>query len=440
MRTLIHLLAGFHSLDNKVSIAIVMLVLLAGLPAAALDFGSLRDQTAGIPPRSEEDEQVQRSPRVRMGGELFGRFHWNSGSASGGGDQVFALHRTRVNLQFVPRADLRFGFEAQDSRAWTLRGAPRETDPTDVSRAFIEYQPAGGSWTFRVGRQELAFGDERLIGTDDEWCHLAQAFDGARGSFERSGLSIDWFAASPVNHWERRWNRGTGAVQLYGLYTTFDLPDGFGSADAYLLGKVDRHSESEAGMVARGDRYTVGLRHVLDLGAGFESNVEIALQRGSAAGNRVRAWAGHWEIGKQLTADEASPRLSFEYNYSSGDNALNDRVQTQFDDLYPAGHDSYGLPDPVPWSNTHNVGGSLSWSLKPWLAVKTGGRAVWFTALPAALDVSSRFAGWQYSTLATLRPAERWRIDCGYSYLASRLSSLFDAPASIPFVALRYRF
>lgn len=404
------------------------ILLLAGLPAAA-----------GGPPDAEPDPTL--GPEwLEIGGELSGRFQWYGSPASGRGSQAFALHRTRVDLRVAPSRDLSFTFQAQDSRAWSPAGDRHEGDPFDVSQAFLEYRPGGEAWTLRAGRQELTFGDERLIGADGEWCYLGQAFDSARVTYESGGIQLDWFAAAPVAHLQRRWNRRTEGVHLQGFYSSFDVPQLRGEVDAYLIWKTERLTESEAGGTGRGDRYTLGARYAAELGGGFDTNVELALQRGNAAGDPVRAWAGHAELGRKLGFLASAPQLAIEYNHGSGDSRPRDGVRNDFNDLYPTGHDGYGMPDPVPWSNMHSAGASVDWSPRSWLSVLAGARALWFAAPPEEWEAGGNFAGSQFSMLATVRPAGRWRIDVGYSYLVSRLSLAYGAPASMPFVALRYQF
>jgi alginate export protein len=59
--------------------------------------------------------------------------------------------------------------------------------------------------SFRAGRQELAFGDERLIGSAD-WLNTARSFDALRGVFRWDGFRVDAFAASVVKIHDGQFN------------------------------------------------------------------------------------------------------------------------------------------------------------------------------------------------------------------------------------------
>jgi hypothetical protein len=74
------------------------------------------------------------------------------------------------------------------------------------------------------------------------------------------------------------------------------------------------------------------------------------LQRGSIGTDNVRAWAGHWIVGYTFPS-LWKPRTFVEYNYASGDNNLHDVTRGMFDQLYPTGHDKFGLADQVGWRN-----------------------------------------------------------------------------------------
>ena len=48
-------------------------------------------------------------------------------------------------------------------------------------------------------------------------------------------------------------------------------------------------------------------------------------------------------------------RVLGEYNYASGDSSATDGRRGTFDQLYPTGHDKYGLADLVGWRNIHHL-------------------------------------------------------------------------------------
>jgi hypothetical protein len=63
-------------------------------------------------------------------------------------------------------------------------------------------------------------------------------------------------------------------------------------------------------------------------------------------------------VGYTLAAPLA-PRIFAEYNQASGDANSTDNRKTTFDQLYPTGHDKYGLTDLVGWQNMKHVRAGL---------------------------------------------------------------------------------
>ena len=370
-----------------------------------------------------------------VGYELFSRIQANHLRPGNSGTALYGLHRTRLQLDMRPAAALRFFLQGQDSRAITLAGrGAQPSDSFDVSQAFVELRSSRG-WAMRVGRQELAFGDGRLIGSDAEWCHLGQTFDALRVSRETRRLRLDGFVSAPVAHLPGTWNHRIPGVGLHGLYSKIALQP-TSALDLYLVWKAERGAVAESGRAGRADRYTVGFRHATALPGRLESNVEVALQRGSAGGDDIRAWAGHWELGRALGAGDNTPRLYFEYNHASGDSRSGDGVQKQFDDLFPAGHDQFGLPDPFPWSDLHSVGVSAVLSYRSQWEVRAGFRSLW----PAAPDQQGWRSASQLSLSATYRASHRWSIYLGYSHLFVAVEMPEQgSPVCRPFVGVRYR-
>ena len=92
---------------------------------------------------------------------------------SGGGfadnkDDIYWLNRFRLNLAIKPASWLTFFAQGQDARVWGKNQnppVPPFQNTLDLRQAYMEI---GGTekktFGFRFGRQELVFGDQRLIG------------------------------------------------------------------------------------------------------------------------------------------------------------------------------------------------------------------------------------------------------------------------------------
>jgi len=67
----------------------------------------------------------------------------------------------------------------------------------DLRMGFAEIGTPTSRFAARVGRQELAYGDQRLVG-HVSWLNTARTFDAGRVTFRSTPLSVDVFAASVV--------------------------------------------------------------------------------------------------------------------------------------------------------------------------------------------------------------------------------------------------
>jgi len=124
--------------------------------------------------------------------------------------------------------------------------------------------------------------------------------------------------------------------------------------EPYVFYRISRDVRSELGPLADLQSATIGVRWVGALPAGLDYNTEVAFQTGSVGQDDVRAWAGHWQLRDTLNA-RRGVRLFGEYNFASGDGNAKDGRRETFDQLYPTGHDKYGLADQVGWKNIHHL-------------------------------------------------------------------------------------
>jgi hypothetical protein len=225
----------------------------------------------------------------------------------------------------------------------------------DLRQAYIDFgNVEGGKFALRAGRQELVFGEQRLIG-HVSWLNTARSFDAVRGSYRTKDYRIDAFVSSVVNPREGEFDMRTDANNFHGLYVSFNNLVPQGTIEPYVLWRVARGIKSETGPIGKLDFKTTGLRVVGKLPANFDYGSEIAEQAGASGADRVRAWGGHWVLGYSMPGVKFTPRFVAEYNYASGDHNPADGNRSTFDQLYPTAHDKYGLADQVGWKNIHDT-------------------------------------------------------------------------------------
>jgi hypothetical protein len=290
---------------------------------------------------------------MRFGGEFRTRFEgYDGGGFKPATSDAYMLSRLQLNLTIKPTSWLKFFAEGQDARAiGKSPAAPPFQNTWDIRQAYVEL--GGGEkqmFGLRMGRQEVNFGDQRVIGGLN-WTNTARTFDAVRGTVHYNGYRLDAFSMSVVNQVDGTWDHHQQGNNLHGLYGGIEKLVPRATIEPYVLWRLQPSVRNEAGTIARLDEKVLGIRWVGKLPMGFDYGLEMVKQLGSLGANDVRAWAGHWVIGVTDAKARLKPRGFLEYNYATGDGNPKDGVIGTYDQLYPTSHDKYGLADQVGWRN-----------------------------------------------------------------------------------------
>jgi alginate export protein len=168
------------------------------------------------PPHSTEGPSTQPSPALDwttglkqhlpdwlgFSGQYRGRFEGQTGRNFVSGDNDFYyLSQLRLDLKIRLSSRLRLMLEEQDSRSPGLELRPRPAnfqDSFDVRQAYLELH-SGDLKTagVQLGRQEMSFGEERLIGYGN-WGNTSRSFDAARFYVSTPSTRLDVLAATLV--------------------------------------------------------------------------------------------------------------------------------------------------------------------------------------------------------------------------------------------------
>lgn len=322
---------------------------------------------------------------LRFSGEY--RARWEGFDHLGFRDQnedLFLLNRFRINMTIAPTPWLRLVTQGQDSRVFGKKPSTASTsykDSLNLRLAFLEIgemekRPA----TLRVGRQELNFGDQRLVGSSN-WGNVSRSFDAVRATMRLPGYRLDVFASSVVQPHDGQFAHHTQGNDLHGAYGSMDKLVPMGTVEPYIFWRLNPRVTAERGTPGKSDFYTTGLRWVGKLPLRFDYNTEMAYQFGSVSSDHVKAWAGHWQVGHTVDRYRWKPRLIAEYNYATGDRNPTDGRHGTFELLYPTPHNKYGLADQVGWKNIHHVRGAVEFKPRPkWMAI--GQYHSWWLANP----------------------------------------------------------
>ncbi len=290
-----------------------------------------------------------------------GEFRERMEGFAGGGftnelDDLYWLSRFRFNATLTPTRLVSFSVQAQDARVADKSvgtTGPPFKGTFDVRAAFADIGDARTRVTARVGRQELAYGEQRLVGHLN-WTNTARTFDAARLTIRSSRFQVDLLAASVVRVLDGQFDKSGNGNRLVGAYGSSTAIVPRSSIEPYVFWKRDINLRTEHNTTDNLSTATIGVRWAGKLPRRIDYGTEVVVQTGSLGADNVQAWAGHWQL--RAGAPTRVPLgLTGEYNYASGDADPTDGTRGTFDQLYPTGHDKYGLADQVGWRNIHHL-------------------------------------------------------------------------------------
>jgi len=220
-------------------------------------------------------------------------------------------------------------------------GGPRPTDrdELDVHQAFLDLKldlPDAAALTLRSGRQELAYGSQRIVSVR-EGPNVRQSFDGFRLMYGRGEVRIDGFAAKPAQTNRYAFDDGPDNTKaLWGAYAVLPFPPlARGNLDLYYLGLYRGRAGFDQG-AARETRHSVGAR-LWRTARPLDYNFEALYQWGSFGTGAIQAWTVASDTGYTLAAVPLTPRFGLRADIASGDeDPANHDLQT-FNPLFPKG-------------------------------------------------------------------------------------------------------
>jgi hypothetical protein len=247
--------------------------------------------------------------------------------------------------------------QLQDSRIWGEEGSSlTPLNAVDLHQAYLEIaRPARLPFSIRLGRQQLSFGNERLVGSYD-WDNVGRAFDALNVRFGNDEQKLNLWLAQTRDH-----NAPTVArnQEFGGAYFSSSrlLPPIF---DAYVLVLHDaRNFESVANPADPGDQdepkttltlYTIGARLSSQSARRFHYDLEGAYQTGQRGFRDISAYGMALYIG-HTWEQRWRPSIHAGYVFGSGDRDPNDEKSETFSNLFPDAHRHLGTMDYASWSN-----------------------------------------------------------------------------------------
>lgn len=242
--------------------------------------------------------------------------------------------RLGVGAKFLERFSVYF--QLQDVRLW---GSEQSTlgdfsaDGLDAHQAWGQVRLFRGLH-LKIGRQEIAFDDHRIIGTVN-WTMQGRAFDAARLFYQHKAFYGEVFYARVAEKQD-----GTGTTEadrsLMGAYFKL-LKYKFVKPSLLLVSEVDWDNEITRHRHTMGTRVHGGFK-------GFTYSLAFYYQVGEQGDTKFSSYLFGGRLGYRLEV-RTRPGIVVWADLVSGDRDQGDNVSRAFDTLYATNHKFYGFMD-----------------------------------------------------------------------------------------------
>jgi hypothetical protein len=198
----------------------------------------------------------------------------------------------------------------------------------------------------RVGRQELLYGNQRLISPLD-WANTRRTFEGVKVMTSMDDWSVDGFYTHLVPVVPGEFDEADYHQTFYGAYSVYRGFELF-TLDTYYIGYDNEHPGA---IDADFSLHTFGMR----INGGVDNwlwELEGGPQIGRQSGLGVDHSAGFFTAGLGRNLSEQlpwKPTLWAYYDYASGNSPGGEF--NRFNDLFPLGHKYFGFIDAVQREN-----------------------------------------------------------------------------------------
>ena len=311
-----------------------------------------------IPLGDNPDYYLTIGGQIRQGFEYFHNEMWGAGPAE---DNRYSLQRYMMHTDFHLGKRVRVFTQLKSGLSFGRIGGPRpivDQDKLDINQAWVDLNLSlrdddKPGVTLRLGRQEMQFGNGRLVSAR-EGPTVRAGFDGARVIVNSGTWRVDGFAVKPVETTPGFFDdppQNTDTFWgMYGSGIVADLPF---KVDAYYLGLARKFAISNEG-IAPETRHTVGTRiwkggTPFAPGQGWDYEFETAFQFGNVgpgmafgpapfARKPIRAWTVSSAVGYTFEGVKLRPRVGLNTGIASGDKDPQDQRLQTFFAPYPSGH------------------------------------------------------------------------------------------------------
>jgi hypothetical protein len=295
----------------------------------------------------------------------------------------------------LAQSDERFAYANTPAVAGTIKtkGDGPESDSIELHQAYVTI---GNHKEFplslKIGRQEMIYGDERLIG-GFAWNNIGRTFDAVKLRWQNEWFGADFFTSRPVIPEDGRFDVSNDYDWFSGIYATSGkIPKN--TLDLYFLSRNSSQSAIAAEprpqfpQPSARDIYTVGgrLKSLPGQIGNWDYTVEGAYQFGDYRDRRLgvtsplltqNAFMAVVQGGYTFAKAWATPRLAAEYSYSSGDSNAHDGTHGTFDTLFPTTHKFEGYMNFICLENIQDLRGIFQLKPHPRVSLAIEGHGFW---------------------------------------------------------------
>lgn len=279
-----------------------------------------------------------------------------------GKDRLYELTRVRGGLTLRPTSFLTGYLQFQDAHALGLPlrdVAANMRDSFDFRQGYLNFhvKPA----QLIVGRQELKFGDERLVGISD-WTNTSRTWDGFDLRVGNSKNRVDLFSTSVVTVHATSLDKHGAGLTFHGAEGNIGLLPKT-TIQPFVLVRALPRVTSQQSIAGTETEVSFGSYYDTKLPLGFDSSGTGVLQRGSYSNDSIHAGAAIIRGGYGASKLPWKPHLELEYDYATGNPKTNTHRIGTFDQQYPSNHNAFGLVDLFGFENIKQD--RLNFSLAP---------------------------------------------------------------------------
>lgn len=309
------------------------------------------EDAAPTPPPAKWYDWVTIGGELRLRPEGYINFGPFTPVRIGSNNDGYVLLRARLNFDAKPVEHLRIFVQPQFARSFgdsnsTIASTGLPANQIDLHQGFMEFDKiANAPVAFKAGRMELAYGDQRLVGSLD-WNNFGRNFDGGK------------MRIGNVTHWiDGFWTftRRSGPNQYFSALYAHWNPGDWLTLEPYTLYLYDGGTGIAGGNV---NNVTLGVRAVGKLG-NWGYNVEVPIQVGKSGAEKLFTSAAIAHVDYTFSA-KLKPMLAGEFSYASGDSTPGVGTVKTFNQLFPTFHAKHGNMDLVGWQNIYDAKGHAS--------------------------------------------------------------------------------